>query len=725
MAAPPLPPRLAAVDISAWESLSPEDLVQDPAQVYGLPREQAAARALRYARSGPTGSYDEIGFRMLAATPVKGEVPLQTIPGMRLERSNKTRTEPSDPVAAVLDEQQKLRHRLIDLPSDSGRFSYRVEGKLIHFIPGEGNPGAGEVWTFPLSAPLKMLQDNAIASAAPLLLTQHYRIDVPGSYWLPVTALIQQGRFLRMQNARDALEHEVQAGYFFCFVSHRWLTPVEPDPDGFQAAFLAWQLLSHLCEAVRVARYRGLRQPRTRSAAFGFVIGISGSELAEALIVNVLRTGFDDAVVEPAWEEARSIETLTADYGITAAAADPGLAKLRQLLADRPLLASLLSRVLVWYDYACLPQPPYTPEDEALFRQGLQNLVPIQLLGHTVVLLDEAEDYLSRGWCTLEILVADTTAVSKQLLVGSARRSARGGMTEHYFNNLLEDRPHLVWRAVLDTEVLGVQSPDQCLARLDLAVTDPRDLPFIYRGLRTLRAPSKIHVDASELLTGVYPLPVVDGSFAVVPLKNERPVRENEAQDVRTLDWTGAVRLGGGWSLDAGVGTDPFFELPVDGANDKPRCHAVIVASCEGEAVLFSSWLLAHREELEISLSLALQSVSWLAADIAPVGHLVNGALQAVAVDAPVWVIVATGARLTHCGVTGALSGTRAGLGGQTWQLEIDASADNLTPVSGPESQARRIALPDAGFPLHPGGLFRAALLEQLLEPPDRRRSPR
>ncbi|HKI00784.1 MAG TPA: hypothetical protein VKK31_02275 [Thermoanaerobaculia bacterium] len=725
MTALSLPPQLDVVDISAWESLSPEDLIQDPARVYGLPREQAAARALRYARSGPTGSYDEIGFRMFAATPAKGELPLQTMPGMRLERGNKTKAKPSDPVAAVLDEQQKLRHRLIDLPSESGRFSYRVEGKLIHLIPVSGDPDEGQVWTFPLSAPLKLLQNNAVESDAPLLLTQRYRVDVPGSFWLPVTALIQYGRFRRMQDGRDTLEHETQAGHFFCFVSHRWLTPVEPDPDGVQAAFLAWQLFSHLCEAVRVAQYRGLRQPRTRSTALGFAIGITGSELAEALIVNVLRMRLDDAAVEPAWDEARSVENLTQDYGTTAAASDAGLVQLRQLLADRPLLASLLSRVYVWYDYACLPQTPRTPEDETLFRQGIENLVPIQVLGHTVVLLDEAEDYLSRGWCTLEALVADTEAVSMQLLVGSTRRSARADVAEHYFNNLLEDRPHLVWRAVLDTEVFGVQTPDQCLARLNLAVTDERDIPFIYRGLLTLRAPSKIHVDASELFTGVYPLPVVDG-YAIAPLENGRLVRDAEVPDAKTLDWTHAVRLASGWSPDrTGTGTDPFLALAVDGTSPAPRCHGAIVASCEGEAVLLSRWLLAHCEQLETSLGVVLQSVSWLAADIAPVGHFVHGALQAIMVDAPVWVIVATGARLTFCGVTGALIEARVNAGKKTWQLAIDSPADNLRPVSGAGSKTRKIALPDGGFPLHPGGLFRASLLDQLLESPDRERSPR
>jgi len=142
-----------------------------------------------------------------------------------------------------------------------------------------------------------------------------------------------------------------------------------------------------------------------------------------------------------------------------------------------------------------MPQAPRTPDDDALFRQGLQSLVPIQLLGHTIVLLDETEDYLSRGWCTLEALVADAKAVSMELLIGSARKTARDGKAEHYFVTLLGDRPHIVWRAVLDTEVFRVQTEADCMERLGLKFTDPRDLPFIYQQLRNLAAPRKIHVD--------------------------------------------------------------------------------------------------------------------------------------------------------------------------------------------------------------------------------------
>src|SRR5207248_1947188 len=159
----------------------------------------------------------------------------------------------------------------------------------------------------------------------------------------------------------------------------------------------------------------------------------------------------------------------------------------------------------------CLPQVPRDEVDEELFLAGLQQLVACQALSRTLVLLDETEDYLSRGWCTLEALVADSEMGRIDLLVGSQRPTTRGGRTELYFATLLQDRPHIVWRALLDTEVLRVQSPEECMSRLGLALSEERDVAIVYDRMRTIRAPVKLHTDASELWTGVIPVPPAEG----------------------------------------------------------------------------------------------------------------------------------------------------------------------------------------------------------------------
>ena len=156
-----------------------------------------------------------------------------------------------------------------------------------------------------------------------------------------------------------------------------------------------------------------------------------------------------------------------------------------------------MSRIFLWYDYSCVPQPPRSESEEAVFRQGLQYLNSIQILGRTMVLLDYVEDYVSRAWCTLEAINADQFQ-SIDVMIGSQRKTGRKGLIEYFFDNLLQDRPHIVWRGVLDTEVFRLQTPIECMRRLGLKRTDQRDLPYIYSNLCKLDAPTKIHVDDSE-----------------------------------------------------------------------------------------------------------------------------------------------------------------------------------------------------------------------------------
>src|SRR5262245_31127885 len=102
-----LPNVISQVDISNWENLPPEDLILKPALVSGQAPATMAARALKYSRAGTSDSYDEMGFRLLAATPCKGLVPLQTIFGMRLERKWSETRQLDPEVETLLSEQTK------------------------------------------------------------------------------------------------------------------------------------------------------------------------------------------------------------------------------------------------------------------------------------------------------------------------------------------------------------------------------------------------------------------------------------------------------------------------------------------------------------------------------------------------------------------------------------------------------------------------------------------
>ncbi|HET6533352.1 MAG TPA: hypothetical protein VFH03_22425 [Actinoplanes sp.] len=703
--------------MSSLDGVEPERLLTDPALRFSVDPAEAATRALGYAHATGARSYDEIGARLAAATPVTDVAPLQTVPSARWDRDRADRTRTDERVARVLRDQPKLRHRPLDFPQD-GSYRYRVEGRMIIFTRTWSDDAGRERtddWTFPLTAPPAALLDGTVDDDAARLFGQVYPVHLPAAYWLPLTTLIRAAAFPRMQDCRAELTDETRPGHFFCFVSHRWLTPGAPDPQGRQARFTAWQLVALLCEAVNVAGLRGLHTPRRLHPALGFELGAAGSDLAEALLVNLVRPVLDEDRLRAALAEVSTLEAETADYGVAQADADTGLRRLAAALAERPVLRELVGRIQLWYDYSCLPQPPRDAADQRLFEKGLEQLTGCQILGRTVVLLDDAEDYLSRAWCTMEALVADAATGPPDLLIGSERRRNPDGRTEHFLTTLLADRPHLAWRAVLDTEVFRVQSPAECLARLGLSATDPRDLPFIYRRLRESRAPVKVHTNASEIITGVFALPVAGDGGVIVPVSSSRPMQGPAGARPRSsLDWTGALHLASAWS-DA---HDPARLPPLQRVGDAGGAHVAVLAASEGEAVLFTAWVIDHRAELEEVLGTPVGSVSWLASDIAAVGEMACGTLRAAPVGARRWVLVGVQMRLRHGVIAPAIRNALADAGVAAAEVAIDRAEDNVTVFedrSEPPDPSRSKVLPRGTvLPEHPGGLLRAHLVDRL-----------
>ena len=698
---------VAAAEISDIADVPPEELTADPGRLWAAGPRAIAARALAYAHATDARGYDELAFRWSAAVPLRDATPLQTVLRTRLEHARELARRGDPRVERARREQIRLRHRPIELPS--GDYRYEFDGELLHCTRRWTDTRGREqedVWTFPLTAVPSAVATGAEDMDEPVLAGQRIRLrlDLPAMFWLPLRTVIEAGAFPRMQECRDALTSEIEAGHFYAFLSHRWLTRAAPDPEDGQARYAAWQLVGHLCDALHVAGRRGLHTPRRTSSLLGFVIGIAGSDLAEALLVNLLRPGLDDETLALALEEIAPIERELADRGVHLAPDDDGLAGLRALLADRPVLSALVERMHVWYDYSCLPQAPRTEADEELFVAGLDQLMACQALTRTVVLLDETEDYLSRGWCALEALVADSEVGRLDLLVGSRRPTAAGGRTEFHFETLLQDRPHLLWRAVLDTEVLRVQSPAECMSRLGLALSEERDVPIVYDRLRIIRAPVKIHTDASELWTGVLPVPVAeDGTVAVVSRSGERSLREQRRTPAQAIDWTAALRLGEPDDAPA----PEFLELGEDG------CHVAVLASCEGEAVHFTRWILRHRDELGVPVA----SVSWLATDIAPVGAMPCGTLRAHPVAAPLWLLVGTAMRLQRGHAGPAIEAGLTAIGLPYLLLELDTEDGELVRVDpDPDpGKTETVPVPPGGFPVHAGGLLRGFALQELV----------
>jgi len=708
----PLPGTLGTIDIADLVTLSPAALLLDPSPLLGRRGAEVAARSLRYARSSDDDSYDAIGFRAVATAPQPGTTPMQTFEGARLGQQRATARR-ADPLVDELREQQvRLRHRALTVPLD-GRFRFDVRDRVLELVRIEQGPDgreSEEPWPIALSYPPEMLLRDAVDADAPVQVARHLvGLRVPGAHWLPLTELVAAGRFARMQEVAGRLVADTDPDRCHLFVSHRWLSPAQPDPDGRQARFVAWQIVAHLAQAIRVARRRGLHQPRLSNPQVGFVIGLHGSRLAEVLLVNVLRPALTDETLAEAWDEVLRIDRLVSDHGLQAAADDEGLRRLRAVLDESPVLRSLLAKILVWYDYSCLPQPPRTPHQQTLFRQGLDSLVTCQMLGHTLILLDDAEDYLQRAWCTLEALVADHWQRVLPV-VGGPHGTSRHGEVEIHFTDLMEDRPHLVWRALLDTEVFGVQTSMDCLRRLRLDATDPADLPFVYARLREQGAPTKIHIDPSELVTGVLPLPCTpDGGHAVAVLATDRRADE-EVVPIASLDWSGWVELG----TRPRIETAPLRSWLASGRG--PGTHVAVVAACEGEAVLVADWVAAHRADLEQLLDVRVVSLSWLASDVVPVGHFVEAALRAAAVPERVWVLVGHEQRLLRSEAVQIIVRSAAAASVTLYDLDVGKTEGNVRRRSpGTERGATTVPVPADGFPRHEGGLFLSDLVHELL----------
>jgi hypothetical protein len=729
-----LPPHLEGLDLGPSLDTAAGSL-RAAAPEWLNPRHPAADRALRYSRGRGGLGYEEIAERMQAALPVIPAIRVQTRATARRERDTDSAHRRNADIDELIDQITPLRHRALDLPGDV-RGSLRFEGGDEHVtIFVESDTGLEEAWTFSLAHPPGMLMRDTVDAAATAIGAARSTLGFRGVFWLPFAAVLERGAFPRFQSARTELRHATEAGSVYYFVSHRWLATSEPDPEHAQARFFGWQLFAAVCEAIEIVADRGLRASRQASPLFNVPVGRFGGTLAENLVVGLLQPNLQDGQVQGAAGEVSASAADLEDHGSSSADRDLDLRQLRERLAAMPITRSLLDKVFVWYDYSCLPQAPRSTDDEPLFRDGLAHLNHVQFIGATAILLDEIDEYLGRAWCVLEAIaaegVASLTGTQPFQLVGSRRSTNRSGNAEAYNQVLLRDAPHLVWRALLDTEVLACQTPEECLSRLDLAVTDPGDLPFIYEALRRMQVPDA-PTDDFEVVTGYFPLPFApDGASIYWRTRTERKVHDVPAPAATVdLDWTRALRL---QELREAVGertplgVRPLVALvPGDDVMYGPEAfdglHLAVVGSCETEAMLLARWVRERYRDIEQMLDRRAVSVSWLAADIVPVGCLAHAALQPVPVLSHRWIIISTEHRLAHCEVAGHLIETMRALGRPYGELTVDRAEQNFRwyeerEVQDPPDDLARRPIVDGLLRTHAGGLYRRALLPYLLAP--------
>ncbi len=677
---------------------------------------------------GPGATYDRIAHAVLTHGGRAGAAPFKTLEALRRSAAAQASAARPDEIEELVALRMRLRHRPIDLPPTLGRMRFQTTADEIRISEvGERSGGVDPtVWAFPHAAPPSMAWATAVDADARSLVTQTLKVNLPGAHWIPLTALLAHDRFPRMQEIRGELASTTEPGRLYAFVSHRWLTPLDPDPEHLQASLLGWQLFAHLAEAVRVAARRGLSTPRKYSPVFNCAIGPQGSALAESILVNVLRPGVTDAYVRELVPRLEPLEPLLEGYGVSSALQRRSLSALRQAVNDLPAMRALTDRVMIWYDFSCLPQEPRTEPEQAEFEEGLRRLHHFQWLGRTVVLLDRAESYLTRAWCVFEGVVSDSLSVEEMdVLVGSERREAERTKAADAFRGLCADRPHLVWRALLDVEVFGRRTRLECMEGLELSTLRPQDREIVYGLLRGLPGPRKVHIDDGELVTGVLPVVVPPDARRGLVLARPRAVAEGTFPPAfASFDASAVYDLSKRAGDPVSTGSWPAFRVleppsRVGGADLAPF-HVQVIASSEGEAILFADFVERHRAEIESRLGGPLRSLSWLAFDVVPVGHLPVGSLELRLLPPTRFLLVASSARLAACPVASKLEEALRRSAPEVVTMAIDRPEANLVrlpPGNASATSEEDVFLP-IGHPLfssHPGGAFRADLVDAIV----------
>jgi hypothetical protein len=161
------------------------------------------------------------------------------------------------------------------------------------------------------------------------------------------------------------------------FISHRWSAMDDPDPISNQLRCLQRLVQRMLDVAVVIEDDRADEKAVRERLARIPSLAQQGSLQAAHLVFRTLSSGFDMEVPE---QEASN-----------------------QLAGD-----GILDLIGFWYDFSCLPQDPKSDEEEREFRGALQGIGKMILSPRvsTLLLRQEDDGYLERGWCFAESMIA-------------------------------------------------------------------------------------------------------------------------------------------------------------------------------------------------------------------------------------------------------------------------------------------------------------------------------
>src|SRR5262245_60617882 len=224
------------------------------------------------------------------------------------------------------------------------------------------------------------LADNSILSHDAAPKAGEAAVNDRAMGWRPLYPYLKHRRFTKWKRDEVStfVDEESCPLAIKLFISHRWKTPDDPDPDG--------QSLPTIVEYLS----------RIYTVANGFLD--ANSHLVKELVIGEnLREAFHERELHYCtcgsigWLDLRSL-LATDDL-------------FYQRVSDthrRRAFYRLLKHVRVWYDYASLPQARETSEEQAVFDLALNELASI--VNHSEVLALWGLESINRAWCVFEVL---------------------------------------------------------------------------------------------------------------------------------------------------------------------------------------------------------------------------------------------------------------------------------------------------------------------------------
>jgi hypothetical protein len=228
------------------------------------------------------------------------------------------------------------------------------------------------------------------------------------------------------------------------FLSHRWISQDDPDPFGKQLAALK-QLIYRVVDITKI---------------------ITDEKIGQQAVQE--RISIIPSLVSQGTLQAAHLVFRTLCYG-----EEMEIINQQKISND-----GILDLIGFWYDYCCLPQDPKTIEEAQEFSNALQNIQEMIISPHvsTLVLRHEDDEYLSRGWCFAESLIANSKS---DVCMPMVLRTDQWGQSL----SLFESQPFAVFKPAIEQSITRWQDINEEATSYEifLAVINATALPLLMK----------------------------------------------------------------------------------------------------------------------------------------------------------------------------------------------------------------------------------------------------